>query len=85
MSHLSNFLDPRRDHYYDGFLFWSGTYGPLVFNLLHRALHCWPTRLNPIEDLSKDPFTSELARDYAPLIVNLYVASHSPVTDSDHE
>jgi hypothetical protein len=40
----------------------------------------WPTSPNPTEDLVKDPFTSERARDYAPLVIDLYTAVHPPLT-----
>jgi hypothetical protein len=37
---------------------------------------CWLVCMSLIADLSKDPFTSEKARDYDPISIDLYIKDH---------
>jgi hypothetical protein len=40
----------------------------------------WPTRSDPLEDLIKTPFLSERVLDFDPLVIDLYMDRHPPLT-----
>jgi hypothetical protein len=41
---------------------------------------CWPTRSDPLEDLIKALFLSERFLDFDPLVIDLYMDKHPPLT-----
>jgi hypothetical protein len=40
----------------------------------------WPTFQNPLEELIQAPFLSDRAKDYEPLVIDLYMLNHPKLT-----
>lgn len=81
-KHLSTFLSHGKTAITASSYFGDHIPSPFCPNFAYHftVIARWPTHIDPLADLSKLLMVSERALEYAPIVVNLHIAMHLPLT-----